>query len=158
MALLIKIIMICKLVRAFHGFSQVGGSYYRVNISIIQSMGQIPLSQSIEIQNSTKSPFSNVDLVWKDGFKHGGQNKVAIETAYIPHVCVFEFLQGEWRDMQTTIEWNISKNLSPQQNVKKLTIKNHLKHTWYGFKTYKPCPLVIFSSFKVNHSCVFWFD
>jgi hypothetical protein len=53
--------------------------------------------------------------------------------------------------MQTTIEWNISKNLSPQQDVKKLKIKNHLKHTWYGFKTYKPFPLVIFSSFKVNH-------
>jgi hypothetical protein len=27
--------------------------------------------------------------VWKDGFKHGGQNKVAIETAYIPHARVF---------------------------------------------------------------------
>jgi hypothetical protein len=36
-----------------------------------------------------------VDLVWKDGFKHGGQNKVAIETTYIPHARVFEFLQGE---------------------------------------------------------------
>jgi hypothetical protein len=95
MALLIKVFMICKLVRAFHGFSQVGDSYYRVIFSIIQSMGQIPLSQSIGIENSTTSPFSNVDLVWKDGFKHGGQNKVAIETAYNPHVCVSEFLQGE---------------------------------------------------------------
>jgi hypothetical protein len=84
--------MICKLVREFHGFSQVGDSYYRVIPSVIQSMGQTSLSQSIKIQNLAKLPFSNVDLVWKDGFRHGGQNKVAIETAYIPHVRVFEFL------------------------------------------------------------------
>jgi hypothetical protein len=63
--------------------------------SIIQSMGQTSLSQSIKIQNLAKSLFSNVDLVWKDGFKYGDQNKVAIQTTYIPHTCVFEFLQGE---------------------------------------------------------------
>jgi hypothetical protein len=39
MALLIRVIMIYKLVRVFHGFSQVGDSYYRVLLSIIQSMG-----------------------------------------------------------------------------------------------------------------------
>ncbi len=92
MTLVIRFIMICKLVREFHGFSQVGDSYYRVIPSVIQSMGQTSLSQSIKIQNLAKLPFSNVDLVWKDGFRHGGQNKVAIETAYIPHVRVFEFL------------------------------------------------------------------
>jgi hypothetical protein len=54
---------------------------------------------------------------------------VAIETTYIPHACVSEFLQGEQRDMQTTIEWNISKNLSPQEDVKKPTIKNHIGNT-----------------------------
>jgi hypothetical protein len=63
--------------------------------SVIQSMGQTSLSQSIKIQNLTKSLFSNVDLVRNDGFKYGGQNKVAIQTTYIPHACVFEFLQGE---------------------------------------------------------------
>jgi hypothetical protein len=42
-------------------------------------------------------------------FRHGGQNKVAIETTYIPHACVFEFLQGEQGDMQIVVEWNISK-------------------------------------------------
>ncbi len=83
-------------------------------------------SQSIEIQNPTKSPFSNVDLVWKNGFRHGGQNKVVIETTYIPHAS--KFLQGEQRDIQTPVEWNIQKNLSPQQNVKILTIKNHFRH------------------------------
>jgi hypothetical protein len=41
--LLIKVIMICKLVRVFHGFSQVGDSY-KVILLIIQSMGSTPLS------------------------------------------------------------------------------------------------------------------
>ncbi len=71
MALLIKVIMICKLVMVFHGLSQVEDSYYMVISSTIQSMGQTPLSQSIEIRNLAKSPFLNVDLVWKDGFRHG---------------------------------------------------------------------------------------
>jgi hypothetical protein len=69
-----------------------------------------------------------VDLVWKYGFRHGGQNKVAIETTYIPHACVFEFLYGERRNMQIMVEWNISKNLSLQKDVKKPTINNHLRH------------------------------
>jgi hypothetical protein len=30
MHLLIRVITICKLVKVFHGFSQVGDSYYRV--------------------------------------------------------------------------------------------------------------------------------
>jgi hypothetical protein len=121
-------------------------------------MGQTPLSQSIKIQNPAWSPFSNVDLVWKDGFRHAHQSKVAIETAYILHVHVSKFLQGEQGDMQIAVKWNISKDLSLQQDVKKPTIKNHLGHTWYGFKTYKPFPLVIFASFRVSGSCVFWFD
>jgi hypothetical protein len=134
MALLIRVVTICKLLKVFHRFSQVGDSYYKVIPSIIQSMGQTSLSQSIKIQNPTKSFFLNVDLVWKDGFRHGGQNKVAIETAYIPHVCVPNFLQ---------------------EDVKKLTIKNHFEHILYGFKTYKPFPLVIFASSRVSQSCVF---
>jgi hypothetical protein len=96
-----------------------------------------------------------VDLVWNNGFRHGGQNKVAIEIAFIPHARVSDFLHGEQGDMQTTVECNISKNLFHQENVKKPTIKNHLRHTWYGFKTYKPFPLVTFASSRVKHSCVF---
>jgi hypothetical protein len=34
-------------------------------------------------------------------YKHGGQNRVVIEIAYIPHVCVLEILEGEWGDVQT---------------------------------------------------------
>jgi hypothetical protein len=59
-----------------------------------------------------------VDLVWKDGFRHGGQNKVAIETAYIPNVFVSKFLQGEQGDTQITMKWKISKNLSFQKKFK----------------------------------------
>jgi hypothetical protein len=67
-------------------------------------------------------------------------------------------LQGDQGDMQIVVEWNIFKNFSPQWDVKKPTINNHLGHTWYGFKTYKPFPLVIFASSKVSCSYVFWFD
>jgi hypothetical protein len=58
-------------------------------------MGQTPKSRSIEVQNLTMSPFSNVDLVWKKGEQHEGKNKISIEHAYIPHVHVHEFLEGE---------------------------------------------------------------
>jgi hypothetical protein len=43
----------------------------------------------------TKSPFSNVDLVWILGVKHRGANTTSIKIAYIPHAHVFEFLEGE---------------------------------------------------------------
>jgi len=40
MVLLIRVITICKLVRVFHRFSQVGDSYYKVILLVIQNMGQ----------------------------------------------------------------------------------------------------------------------
>ncbi len=119
-------------------------------------MGRTTLSQSIEIQNLAKSLFSNVDLVWKYGFMHGSQNKVVIEPHTSPMLMSLNFYK--MNDMQIAIEWNIFNNLSLQQGVKKPTINNHLGHTWYGFKTYKPFPLVIFTSSKVSRTCVFWFD
>jgi len=33
--------------------------------------------------------------VWKNEIRHGGQNKVAIEVAYIFHGRVSKFLEGE---------------------------------------------------------------
>jgi hypothetical protein len=48
-------------------------------------MGMILKSQSIEIQNPSKSPVPKVDLVWTIDKCHGGQNKVSIEFAYILH-------------------------------------------------------------------------
>jgi hypothetical protein len=36
------------------------------------NMGRVPKSHSIHVQNPTKSPFSNNDLVWRFGIRHGG--------------------------------------------------------------------------------------
>jgi len=43
---------------------------------------------------------------------------------------VFEFLEGEWGDAKTLVEWNMHKNLPPQKDIKTPSIKNHLGHTW----------------------------
>ncbi len=93
-------------------------------------MGWIPKSQIKEVQNHTKSPFSNLDLVWKKGEWHGSTNKISIECSSIPHGHVHEFLEGEWGDLHTPIEWNIFKNALPQKNIKITTIKHHLMHIW----------------------------
>lgn len=68
-------------------------------------MGWTLMFQSIQVQSSVQSPFSNVDLVWKNGFRHGAQNKVAIEA----QERVSKFLEGERGDMQTLVEWNKHK-------------------------------------------------
>jgi hypothetical protein len=51
----------------------------------------------MKVQNLSKSPFSNVDLVWEKGEQHGGTNKISIEFPYIPHAHahVHEFMEGE---------------------------------------------------------------
>jgi hypothetical protein len=71
------------------------GSFLVGHILNNHNDGQTPKSQSIEVKNLTKSPYSNVDLVWKKGEQHGGTNKISIECAYIPHACVHAFLEGE---------------------------------------------------------------
>jgi len=68
-------------------------------------------------------------------FKHGlgvdswcealGANKASIEIAYIPHACVFKFLEGERGDAETPMEWNIHKKLALQKDIKNPSIKNH---------------------------------
>ncbi len=73
-------------------------------------MGRVPKSHSIHVQNPTKSPFSNKDLVWTSRIRHGGQNKVTIQFAYVPYACISEFLEGERGDMNTPMEWNVYKN------------------------------------------------
>ncbi len=82
------------------------------------------------VQNPTESPFSNKDLVWTSGIRHGGQNKVTIQFAYVPYARISEFLEGERRDTNTPVEWNVYKNFPNQMDVKQPTIKNHLGHTW----------------------------
>jgi len=96
------------------------------------NMGQIPKSQSIQIQSPIKSPFSNVDLVWTPRVRHGGTNKVSIEIAYIAHARVCEFLEGDRSDVETLVEWNTHKNLPPQKDIKTPSIKKHLGYNWYS--------------------------
>jgi hypothetical protein len=93
-------------------------------------MGWVSKSHPIHVQNPTKSFFSNNDLVWRSEIRHGGQNKVTIQFAYVPYARIPKFLEGEQGDMNTHVEWNVYKNFPSQTNVKQPTIKNHLRHTW----------------------------
>jgi hypothetical protein len=94
-------------------------------------MGRVPKSHSIHVQNPTKSPFSNKDLVWRSGICHGGQNKMTIQFAYVPYACISEFLEEEQGDTNTPVEWSVYKKIPSQTDVKQpTTIKNHLEHTW----------------------------
>jgi hypothetical protein len=54
-------------------------------------------------------------------------NIMYIQFAYAPYVHIPKFLEGEWRDTSTFMEWNVYKNLD---DVKQLIIKNHLGHMW----------------------------
>jgi hypothetical protein len=58
-------------------------------------MGRVPKFHSIHVENPTKSPFSNKDLVCRFEIHHGGQNKVTIQFAYVPYARILEFLEGE---------------------------------------------------------------
>jgi hypothetical protein len=51
------------------------------------------------------------------------------QFAYVPYVHIPEFLEGEWGDMNTPVEWNVYKNFPNQTDVKKPTFINHLGHT-----------------------------
>jgi hypothetical protein len=93
-------------------------------------MEKVPKSHSIHVQKTTKSIFSNTDLVRRFGIHHGGQIKVTIQFPYVPYVLILEFLEGEWRDMNTLVEWNVYKNFLSQMDVKQPTIKNHFRHMW----------------------------
>jgi hypothetical protein len=72
-----------------------------------------------------------MDLMWILGVRHKGENKASIGIAYIPHACVFEFLEGEQGDAKTLMEWNIHKKLASQKDIKNPSIKKHQGHIWY---------------------------
>jgi hypothetical protein len=55
---------------------------------------------------------------------------MSTKIVYIQYVPVLEFLEGEHGNMNTLVEWNIHKKIPPQKDVKHLSIKNHLEHTW----------------------------
>jgi hypothetical protein len=44
-------------------------------------MGRASKSQSIEIQNPRKSPFNNMDLVWKKDVQYGRAHLIEVEYA-----------------------------------------------------------------------------
>jgi hypothetical protein len=81
-------------------------------------VGRVPKSHSIHVQNPTKFTFSNKDLVWRSGICHGRQNKMIIQSAYVPYAHISEFLEGEQGDMNILMEWNVYKNFPSQMDVK----------------------------------------
>ncbi len=94
-------------------------------------MGCVSKSQYIEIQNPKKSPFNNMDLVWRKDVRHGGAHIIEVECAYIPHAWISEFLNSERSHEDSLLEWNIYKHVPSQENVKMPRIQNHLGHIWY---------------------------
>jgi hypothetical protein len=98
---------------------------------IVSNMGCVSKSQYIEIQNPKKSPFNNMDLVWKKNVRHGEAHIIKVECAYIPHAWILEFLNDEWNHEDSLMEWNIYKWVPSQENLKMLRIQSHLDHIWY---------------------------
>jgi len=58
-------------------------------------MGHASKSQSIEIQNPRRSPFNNMDLVWTKDIQHRGAHIIEVESTYMPHARVVNFLNDE---------------------------------------------------------------
>ncbi len=73
-------------------------------VLLLSIMGRVPKYHSIHVQNPTKSPFSNKNLVWRSRIRHGVQNKVTVQFAYVPYACIAKFLEGERRDTSTHVE------------------------------------------------------
>jgi hypothetical protein len=110
---------------------------------IVSNMGHASKSQYIEIQNPKKSPFNNMDLVWKKYVWHERAYIIEVECAYIPHARILEFLNGEQNHEDSLMEWNIYKRVPSQENVKMSRIQNHLGHIcmmfYYSFLLYGTC-------------------
>jgi hypothetical protein len=83
-----------------------------------------------------------MDLAWTPKVKHGGANKASIEIVCIPHAHVSEFLEGEWGDAKTPMEWNIRKKLTSQKDITNPSIKITKGHTWYNM-------MLLFYSFDI---------
>jgi hypothetical protein len=98
---------------------------------IVSNMGCVSKSQSIEIQNPRKSPFNNMDLMWRKDVWHGKAHVIEVKCAYIPHAWILEFSNGERSNEDSPMKWNIYKRIPPQENVKMPRIQNRLGHIWY---------------------------
>ncbi len=99
--------------------------------NIVSNMGYASKSQYIKFQNPKKSPFNNMDLVWKKDVQHGGAHIIEVECAYIPHAWISKFLNSERNHEDSLMKWNIYKRVPSQENVKMPRIQNHLSHIWY---------------------------
>jgi hypothetical protein len=77
------------------GFHKLGTPTIRLFLWQFKPWGEFHCPNPLKSKTQHSHIFSNVDLVWKDGFRHASQTKVAIEIAYILHVRVSKFLQGE---------------------------------------------------------------
>jgi hypothetical protein len=89
----------------------------------------------ISIHSSPKPSnviFFQCELVWKNGFRHGSQNKVAIEIAYILMQEYWNFWRMNERICKTQVKLNKNKNLTH----KKKSRSQQLRHTWYTTTTY----------------------
>ncbi len=77
---------------------------------IVSNMGCASKSQSIDIQNPKRSPFNNMDLVWRKNVWHGEAHIIKVECAYISHAWV-------------------PKNLMMNESMK---IPNGMEYLWMG--------------------------
>ncbi len=98
-------------------------------------MGRVPKSYSIHVENPTKSHFSNKDLVWTSGIRHGGQNKMTIQFAYVSYVRISKFLEGEQGDQAPLWNGMFTKTFQAKQvsnnQLSKTTSGIHGKHLWH---------------------------
>ncbi len=78
---------------------------------IVSNLGCVSKSQYIEIQNPKKSPFNNMDLVWKKDVRHAWAHIIEVECAYIPHARISEFLNSEESHEDSLMVWNIYKRV-----------------------------------------------
>jgi hypothetical protein len=74
-------------------------------------MDHVSKSQYIDIQNPKKSPFNNMDFVWKKDVWHGGAHIIEVECAYIPHAQISKFINDEQSHENSPMEWNIYKQV-----------------------------------------------
>jgi hypothetical protein len=80
--------------------------------------------------------------------QHGGAHIIEVECAYIPYAQVLEFLNGEQSHEGSPMEWNIYKQIPPQENVKIPRIQNHFDHIWYDVLLFI---LIIWNFFLISY-------
>jgi hypothetical protein len=83
----------CSMMNVYRIINFLGA---RICLTTPSIMRRFPKSHSIHVQNPTKSPFSNKDLVWRFGICHGRQNKVSIYSICLCSICSHLKILGRW--------------------------------------------------------------